>query len=53
MNCKNKYCPIVYSPDKKICQECKYKPDISTMDLPSGFEEIFRSFETKKDNNNE
>ena len=53
MNCKNKYCPIAYSPDKKICQNCKYKPDISNMDFPSGFDEIFKWFKPKKEKNSE
>ena len=44
MNCKNPYCPLDYDPKLKVCQECRHKPDETPMDLPPGFEDVFKGF---------
>ena len=46
MNCKNPYCPVGYDPKKKVCQDCKYKPD--DFDMPDEFKDIFGGFTSKR-----
>jgi len=45
MPCKNPYCPVDFKPNKEPCKSCKSNiEEIDTMDLPPGFEELFRGF---------
>jgi len=38
--CINKYCPIKYDPESKVCKDCKFNKDIE-IDMPEGWDEIF------------
>ena len=43
-HCINKYCALVYNEHKPPCDTCKYNVEESKMDMPKGFDEIFKGF---------
>ena len=42
MKCNNQYCPIKFDAWKSPCLECEHRIEDDKIDIPEGFEDLFR-----------